>query len=71
LLANDLFSVNTRHGKSIKLDNIPKAKVIAINPPRAIVPPKSESINTENPANKTTEVKTCLFLIQLLQKNRR
>jgi hypothetical protein len=25
-----------------------------INPPRAIVP-KSESINTENPANKTTK----------------
>jgi hypothetical protein len=54
LLANDLFSVKTKQGNNIKLDSIPKANVM-INP-RATVPPKSESINTEKPENKTTEV---------------
>jgi hypothetical protein len=32
LLANDLFSVKTKQGNNIKLDSIPKANVIAINP---------------------------------------
>jgi hypothetical protein len=45
LLANDLFSVKTKQGNNIKLDSIPKANVIAINP-QGPVPQKSESINT-------------------------
>jgi hypothetical protein len=39
LLVNDLFKVNTKQGNNIKLDSIPKASVMAINPPRATVPP--------------------------------
>jgi hypothetical protein len=35
LLVNDLFKVNTKQGNNIKLDSIPKASVMAINPPRA------------------------------------
>jgi hypothetical protein len=31
----DLFKVNTKQGNNIKLDSIPKASVMAINPPRA------------------------------------
>ena len=55
-LAIDLFNVKTKHGNSIKFDSIPKASVIAINPPRATVPPKPDNMNTEKPTNKTTEV---------------
>lgn len=55
-LANVLFKVSTKAGSNIKFDNIPNSKVKEINPPNAIVPPKLDSINTENPKNNTIEV---------------
>ena len=47
---------NTNEGNNIKLDNIPNNNVKATKPPKAIVPPKLDNINTENPKNKTIEV---------------
>ncbi len=55
-LANVLFNVNTNAGNNIKLDNIPNNKVKEISPPKAMVPPKLDNINTENPKNNTIEV---------------
>ena len=56
LLARVLFKVKTKAGSSLKLESIPKKSVTATNPPRAIVPPKLDNINTENPKNSTIEV---------------
>ena len=56
LLANVLFKVKTNEGSKTKLDSIPKNKVKATSPPRDTVPPKLESIKTENPKNKIIEV---------------
>ena len=55
-LANVLFSDNTNEGSNTKLDSIPKNSVSATRPPRAIVPPKLDSMKTENPKNNTIEV---------------
>ena len=55
-LAKALFSVNTNDGSNTKFDNIPKNNVKATNPPNAIVPPKLDNMNTENPKNNTIDV---------------
>ena len=55
-LAKVLFKVKTNAGNNIKLDNIPNSKVKEISPPKAIVPPKLDNINTENPKNNTIDV---------------
>lgn len=55
-LAIDLFNDKTSEGNKTRLDNIPKNKVNATRPPRATVPPKLDSMKTENPKNKTIDV---------------
>ena len=55
-LAMVLSNESSKAGNKIKLESIAKSKVVATNPPKATVPPKSESVNTENPKNNTTEV---------------
>ncbi len=54
--ANVLFNVKTNDGSKTRFDNIPKNNVKATNPPKATVPPKLESMKTENPKNKIIEV---------------
>lgn len=52
-----LFSKESnKEGKRIKLDIIANNNVIETNPPRAIVPPKLETVKTKNPKNNTMEV---------------
>jgi hypothetical protein len=43
-------------GKRIKFENIAKSSVIETKEPRAIVPPKLEIVNTENPKKRTIDV---------------
>ena len=55
-LAFFFSKVRTKAGKTNKLENIAKAKVQEINPPRAIVPLKLERVKVAKPNIKTTEV---------------
>ena len=48
--------VNSKEGNNSKLDTIANNRVIETKPPKAIVPPKLESVNTKKPKNKTIEV---------------
>ena len=43
-------------GNRTKLANIAKSNVAETNAPRATVPPKFDTVNTENPKNNTIEV---------------
>lgn len=48
--------VNKRDGSKIKLDTMAKRRVTETKPPKAIVPPKLDNVNTRNPKNNTIEV---------------
>ena|SRR5210317_1947537 len=51
------FSNESRsEGNSSKLEDIANKSVIETKPPKAMVPPKLETVNTKNPKNKTIEV---------------
>ena len=56
LLAIFRSKVNKRDGSKIKLDIMAKRRVTETKPPRAIVPPKLDNVNTRNPKNSTIEV---------------
>ncbi len=43
-------------GSSNKLETIANNKVMDTKPPKAMVPPKLEAVNTKNPKNRTIEV---------------
>ena len=45
-LAMVLSKESSKAGNKIKLESIAKSKVVATNPPKATVPPKSESVKT-------------------------
>lgn len=45
-----------REGNNNKLDTIANSKVTETKPPKAIVPPKLESVKTKKPKNNTIDV---------------
>ena len=47
---------SNKEGNNNKLDTIAKSKVTDTRPPKAIVPPKLETVNTMNQKNKTMDV---------------
>ena len=47
---------NNKEGSKSKLASMAKSSVVDTSPPYALVPPKLEIINTENPKNNTVEV---------------
>ena len=47
---------SSMEGKRSKLDSIANNKVADTNAPKATVPPKSETVKTENPKNSTIDV---------------
>jgi len=47
---------NNNDGSNNKLDTMAKSNVTETNPPRAMVPPKLETVKTRNPKNRTIEV---------------
>ena len=52
-----LFSKdNNNDGKSIRLEIIANNNVIETKPPKAMVPPKLETVKTKNPKKRTIEV---------------
>ena len=56
LLAIFFSKVNNKDGSSIRFETIASNKVIDTNPPKAIVPPKLDSVNTRKPKKSTIEV---------------
>ena len=56
LLAILRSKLNNKEGNNIRLEIIANNNVIDTNPPKAIVPPKLETVNTKNPKNNTIEV---------------
>ena len=56
LFAIFFSKVNNRDGSKIKFDTIAKRSVTETKPPKAIVPPKLDKVNTRNPKNNTIEV---------------
>ena len=55
LFAILLSKDKSKEGNNNKLDNIANNKVADTKAPNATVPPKFDSVNTENPKNKTME----------------
>ena len=49
-------SDNNNDGSNNKLDTIAKSSVTETSPPRAMVPPKLDTVKIRNPKNNTTEV---------------
>ena len=47
---------SNNEGSNNRLETIANNKVIDTKPPKAIVPPKLETVNTKNPKNNTMEV---------------
>ena len=56
LLAILSSKVSNREGRSSRLETIASSRVIETNPPKAIVPPKLDTVNTKNPKKSTMEV---------------
>lgn len=56
LFAIFLSSESNKEGNKIKFEVIANRSVIETNPPKAIVPPKLDTVNTKNPKNNTIEV---------------
>ena len=56
LLAIFFSNESYSEGSNNKFEVIANNKVIETKPPRAIVPPKLETVNTKKPKNKTIEV---------------
>ena len=56
LFAMFFSNESNKDGNSNKLEAMANNKVIETKPPRAIVPPKLETVNTKNPKNNTIEV---------------
>ena len=46
----------SKDGNNNKLDTMAKSRVTDTNPPKAIVPPKLDTVKTRNPKNNTIEV---------------
>ena len=60
-LKSSLFAIvfsneSNRDGSNNKLEVIANNRVMETKPPKAIVPPKLETVNTKNPKNNTIEV---------------
>jgi hypothetical protein len=47
---------SNNEGSNNKFDTIAKSKVTETSPPRAIVPPKLDTVNTKKPKKRTIEV---------------
>ena len=47
---------NNKDGNNNKFETIANNKVTETNPPKAIVPPKLETVKTKNPKNNTIDV---------------
>ena len=56
LLAILRSKVSNNEGKRIKLEIIANSKVIDTKPPKAMVPPKLETVKTKKPKNNTMDV---------------
>ena len=56
LLAILSSKVSNRDGNNNRLETIANNKVIETKPPKAMVPPKLETVNTKNPKKSTIEV---------------
>ena len=56
LFAIFFSNVNRREGSKIKLETMAKSRVIETRPPKAMVPPKLDNVNTKKPKNNTIEV---------------
>lgn len=56
LLAILSSKVNNKDGNNNKLETIAKSRVIETNPPKAIVPPKLETVKIKNPKKSTIDV---------------
>ena len=60
-LKSSLFAMffsneSNNEGNNNKLETIANNKVTETKPPKAMVPPKLEAVNTKNPKNKTIDV---------------
>ena len=47
---------SNNEGNSNKLETIAKSNVTETRPPKAMVPPKLDTVKTRNPKNKTIDV---------------
>ena len=56
LLAILSSKVSNKEGNNSKLETIASNKVMDTKPPKAIVPPKLDTVNTKNPKKSTMEV---------------
>jgi len=56
LLAILSSKVSNREGRSSRLETIASSRVMETSPPKAIVPPKLDTVNTKNPKKSTMEV---------------
>ena len=56
LLAILLSKVSNKDGSSNKFETMANKSVMETNPPKAMVPPKLETVKTKNPKNSTIEV---------------
>ena len=56
LLAILSSKVSNNEGNSSRLETIASSKVMDTKPPKAIVPPKLDTVNTKNPKKSTMEV---------------
>src|SRR5699024_4890192 len=66
-LFDTLLSKETnKDGRKSRFDKVAKNRVMETNIPNATVPPKLESVNTENPSNNTIEVYSILIPVSLI-----
>ena len=56
LFAIFFSKVNNNEGNNNRLETIANNKVMDTSPPKAIVPPKLDNVNTKKPKNNTIEV---------------